>query len=383
MNKLFAKEKKKIVVNPKVYAWIIGFGLTLFSVHNKHLTVTGDTGTIMFLPWIGFALILMSAFLLFNKEDFKWNYGSRLISIPLLIIVACIVISTVVNPEKAAVASSLFAITLFLVYLLAASLGKDILTAFIPVVIIQAASCIILGIVNPGIRNGGFITHSGNFDIGSGLLVFGTLAGVFKGQWWLSAIAITGLFFTGAEEGMFSMTILTIALIVRKDWSKKLLLPVGALSLTLIICTPLGITQSLYLPASTKISAATSVPITPTQERIEVADEALNNRIDGYKMALSNFKWFGHGYNLMNFYREIPHNVPLIILYQIGIFGALAWLWVTGYCLFKTKWKYAFIGVLAMSTFDHYLWTQVAPWWWVLTGVAATSKIEGDYIFKK
>jgi hypothetical protein len=64
------------------------------------------------------------------------------------------------------------------------------------------------------------------------------------------------------------MTILTIALIVRKDWSKKLLLPVGALSLTLIICTPLGITQSLYLPASTKISAATSVPITPTQERI-------------------------------------------------------------------------------------------------------------------
>ncbi|KKM68897.1 hypothetical protein LCGC14_1456350, partial [marine sediment metagenome] len=33
--------------------------------------------------------------------------------------------------------------------------------------------------------------------------------------------------------------------------------------------------------------------------------------------------------------------------------------------------------------FDHYVWTQFAPWWWVLVGVSAASMDGGsDRIFR-
>jgi len=75
--------------------------------------------------------------------------------------------------------------------------------------------------------------------------------------------------------------------------------------------------------------------------------------------------------------------VPLIIVDQIGPLAGLAWLWVTIACLVKTKWRYAFIAVIALSLFDHYIWTQAAPYWWVLVGVSTTSTIKSDLIFRR
>ena len=58
---------------------------------------------------------------------------------------------------------------------------------------------------------------------------------------------------------------------------------------------------------------------------------------------ISEIKPFGHGFIVTEFYKGIPHNIILIIIEQVGILGALAWLFVIGYCLIKTKWKYALI----------------------------------------
>ena len=81
---------------------------------------------------------------------------------------------------------------------------------------------------------------------------------------------------------------------------------------------------------------------------------------------------------MVEFFEVLVELSPLI-----GIAGALAWLWVTLFCLIKTKWKYAWSGVIILSVFDHFIWTQVAPWWWVLVGVSSVSAIKSDLIFRR
>ena len=79
----------------------------------------------------------------------------------------------------------------------------------------------------------------------------------------------------------------------------------------------------------------------------------------------------------------IVHNIPLIIVHQIGILAGVSWLFVSIYCTVKTKMKYLWIAVLAMCVFDHYIWTQFGALWWVLVGSSLTTEIKNDYIFKK
>ena len=38
--------------------------------------------------------------------------------------------------------------------------------------------------------------------------------------------------------------------------------------------------------------------------------------------------------------------------------------------------------VLSLSVFDHFMWTQLAPWWWAIIGVSAAGSIESDLMFK-
>ena len=80
---------------------------------------------------------------------------------------------------------------------------------------------------------------------------------------------------------------------------------------------------------------------------------------------------------------EPVHNVPLVIVDQIGPLAGFAWLFITIFCLVKTKWKYAWSAVLVLSVFDHYIWTQFAPYWWALVGISTTVAIKNDYIFKE
>jgi hypothetical protein len=99
--------------------------------------------------------------------------------------------------------------------------------------------------------------------------------------------------------------------------------------------------------------------------------------------AVKNIQFFGHGYTLSLVSGGIVHNIPLIVVHQIGPIGGLAWLFVMVWCLFKTKWKYAWIMVLAMNCWDHYLWTQMFQVTWLLIGISSTSLIKSDLMFKK
>jgi len=94
----------------------------------------------------------------------------------------------------------------------------------------------------------------------------------------------------------------------------------------------------------------------------------------------------GDGYNLTAYTVHTVHQVPIVIVQQLGwpgVVASLAWLWVVVWCLVKTRWKYAFTLILALSVFDHYVWSQLAPLFPALIGAStAANNIETDLIFR-
>jgi hypothetical protein len=115
----------------------------------------------------------------------------------------------------------------------------------------------------------------------------------------------------------------------------------------------------------------------------EKLDNIFNWRLFQYKHMAHHFSFWGHGYNINVFDFYFVHNVPAIVADQVGVIAALAWCWVTLFCLVRTRWKYAFAAVIALSLFDHFIWTQAAPWWWALVGVASADATRNDLIFRR
>ncbi len=389
----------------KVWAYIIGTSLVLFAIHNPLQPLK----EYLFLPVIGLAFGLLATIVVLQDNKEKITLGHKGIYIPLMIIVASIAISGFVNGQglAAKVTPALFGAFMFGVYLASRILGSRVFVPFTWAVIIGSLGIIAFGFINQGIKTGGYIFSPTNYDIATGFLVFGLLVSSLNNRWWLSSIALVGLFFTGAEEGLFATAVVLVIILIRRDWSKKILLPVSALVVTIIACSSIGITQALYFPTVEKTAQAKeaieetpigkaldkvipniittpidkALPIESPEEFDELLNEATGHRwIDHWR--IPPIKPFGYGYNINSFYQGIPHNVPLIITHQIGIVATIAWLWIVIYCAFKTKWKYAWIGLIALSVFDHFIWTQAAPWFWALAGVSSAHSTKSDYIFK-
>lgn len=393
-------------------AYIIGTGLVLFAIHNPHQPFL----EYLFLPWLGMMMVLMGCAVILLEHKAEITFGPRWLWIPLVIIAVSIATSgywqmAVGNVGiREGFAPTFIAVALFAVYLSSRIVGQKLFTPFLYAVVITALSIVIYGIVNPGVRTGGIVSPT-NYDMAAGILVFGTLVSAVRHQWWLSAIAIVGLVLSGAEEALLAMGILVAIVLIRRDWSRKILLPISIAVFIVFIGIVFAFGNQLYKPVEERMDAAKQLlyikdsndylssytvrlqttdgiveaypVITASAKRLELWEVITNDRVRTWKAALNNIKPFGNGYNMTAFYELIPHNIPLIIVHQVGILAALAWLFVVGYCLVKTKYRYAFVGVLGLGLLDHYLWTQVAPWWWALVGVSSALEIKTDLIFKE
>lgn len=273
---------------------------------------------------------------------------------------------------------------LFGVYLVGRILKDDLFAPFSFAVIFAAVGCIVYGIIYPGKLSGGFVSPT-NYDIAAGLLIFGVVVGIMKWRWWLSAVALVGLFFCGAPEGLIGVGVVLLAVLIRRDLGKKLLLSVGVVVLAVALWFGLGYGQELY--SYTVWNVAGGVLPTKPETASTVGEypqyPQLVARWDGIKKAMSDIQPFGHGYSVTHFTTYTVHNIPLVVADQVGVLAGVAWLFATIYCLIKTKWKYAWVAVIALSLFDHYLWTQVAPWWWALAGVSTVSVVKSDLMFKR
>ena len=371
----------------------MGVGLVLFTAHN----IDQPGLNLISLPAIGTLLVIFATWFAYLRG--QWTLGDKRIWIPLAVISVSIVVAGAMEWNYHGVGTALMGLLLFAVYLASRWLGQDIFKVFTVAVIVECAIVIYQGVAHSGIRAGGIYGGAvdldfGNYTMALRLLVFGFLASthIRPGRRWLLLIpVIVALYFTGAEEALLVGIILGVAVFVRRDIGWRMLVVPVSLLLLLAITLPFSIPQDLYGKFQTRVDAIEQ-SVTVEQEEVMVADNGYTNlydslnfasghRLEIYKRVIENIKPFGHGYYVTEFgglEKRTAHNVPLIIVDQVGPLAAVAWLWVTVFMAIKTRWKYLFIGIFAMSILDHALWTQAAPWWWAAVGIASGVQPSGD-----
>lgn len=377
-NKVKSRRKQAIV---------IGVGLALSPIHNRWLTdlVTNHGEVGFFLPAFGTALWLMGALLFVTWDWHGWksmDWGDKRVLVALVVIAASIGVSGIITGDswKDKTSPLLMGISLLAVYLASRKLGSDIFLAFIPLVVVGAVIAVIGGMLNPGVPAGGLIT---NYCASVGFLVIGMVSNRGRWQWLLVATALVGIFFIGALEAVFIVAVLGIAVLVRRDFSHRFLITAVIIVVLAGIWGTLGHLVPLY-EGNRNLAAATSALSGDTMITTDVLNNITTDRWGIILSALKDTSVVGHGYSLSTVGRNMVHNIPTIVLHQVGPLAAVAWLVVTLFCLVKTRWKYAWIAVLAMSVFDHYLWTQFTPYWWALAGVSLADRSgKPDFIFRK
>ncbi len=401
----------------RVHAWVIGSGLILFAVHNPNQPALDWA----FLPIVGLAFSLFALLFVLMDKKAEITLGPRWVWIPLLVIIASIAASSIAEVVSGAVtfteglAPIAFSAYMFGIYLVARILKEDLFAPFAVAVVIEAISIVADGLTTPGLRNGGIVGPT-NYDMASGFLILGVLFSAVKRQWWLLTVAMVGLAFAGAEEAMVAGVILGVVWLIRRDFGKRLVVIGGCVVVGAVLMLTTGLGGKLYATAETRVSELVTMvqggepdhsltnstgedvtyprrfihsqdkgdwPVQYTYEWEETLDNILWWRWSQYTEAARNFSWVGNGYMVTEFNFSTVHNVPGVIVQQVGPIAGAAWLFLMIACLVKTRWKYAFTAVLALSLFDHFIWTQVAPWWWALVGVATVTLDRSDLIFRR
>jgi hypothetical protein len=383
---------KDFLHSPDYTAWLISTGMVLFVIHNRLQPFINY----IFLPQVGIALIifgLIEAWDDAKKLKQKITLGSKWVWIPMLVIVAsCWLRIPFYRFQSTDIAGALLLSVCFGLYLASRVLGDKILIAFLPALIIEAISTIVLGLVYPGLFSGGIITSPpslekwANYEFATGFMLFSYLLYQGNHKWLLGTLLLVALFFTGAPEALFLVGLFGILLIIRKDWNwRKILISLGVLIPIITIWTVLGYTQSYYLWGRIPYTISSFNDPAARVVLPEHGNVTLNpvfGRTIGYQQALENLAPLGHGIQITTNNYLTVHNVPLIIVDQIGIPAAIAWTIATVYLLTHSKQKYLWIMFIGMGLIDHYTWDNALIWWWTIAGTSMVTNIKNDYIFK-
>jgi hypothetical protein len=347
-----------------VTSFMIAFGLILFIWHNPYQPFI----EYIFLPWIGLLLLILGELLVITNSWKELTMGSKWVWIPLLVIALSIGVSGLgVVGVKEQLSSVAMGAVFFGLYPVSRYLGRRIYKPFIWAVVIECASIIIYGATHNWMRTGGLLSPT-NYDIATGFLFVSVLVSSYKHQWWLATISVISLYVAGSAEALFCTFIMVIAMMIRKDWDKKAWIMLSIVAVCVIITFATGIDKILLWQTYDKVEYL---------QAGEPLERTLNRVYD-----LHPLRFFGYGLNITEFYETIPHNIVLIIIEQAGFIPVIAWFVVSLYLAIKTRWHYLWIAFISLGVWDHFIWTQAAPYFWVLCGVSSLNDIGSDLIFR-
>ncbi len=371
-------------------------------IHNQAITAwaTNSRGeTLFFLPAFGYLLLIMATglFLLHHWDKVKEvGWGDRRVVGCLLFIVLAISLSGAnYTGWQDRIAPLGMGIVLFGLYATARVLGRELHLPLLIGALFAILGVLVMALVRPGKLTGGLV-FEWNYDIVVGYIILGVLLFPTRWQWVAVSLALIGLFLSGSPEGVFTVAVLGVAVLFRQDWGWKLAVAIVPVIIVASIWFSLGWGQQLY---SYTWGLVTGEPdayytsngtyklseIVPDDVRV-VATSAIGARWMLITRAMSDLRPLGEGYSVTVFNNRTVHNVPLVIVQQLGypgILAGMAWLFISIRCLVKTKWKYAWVAVLALAIWDHYLWTQIGYLWWVIVGASTTDNLKSDLIFRK
>lgn len=360
---------------------LLSIGLLLFIAHYEGQPLL----EYVFLPQIGAVILLSTVLVLVGYKWEAWKkvgLGPRIVWVPLAVIAGSAVLRLAVQPDLHTLAGSMFMVCMFALYVVSRVYGEKALSFFMPVVVMGGISVIVQAIIAPhSVGNSGIFN---NYATASQFLVFGWLVSPHRHQWWLSALVGTALFATGAPEAILYGIVIGAYILIRRDWSRKTLLPIGVLTGLIVISTSLGVAQALWDRAFTMADAGyravTDASISP-EERSDLLDVALNGRWSYGWSVQRPIQPLGYGLEITYHSVLTPHNIILLVTDQLGPLGACAWVVAVGGGMKKTKWKYAFLALLLFGVFQPFVWTMMAPYMWTMAG-AATTSLRGSYVFR-
>ena len=383
-----------------ILSWVFGIGIVSFAFRNYFYS------GIMIGLVLCIAVLFITTILIINDKDRPKNIlGSKWVWVPLLIICLSIVTAGIANftTSRALFTDVIIAASFFGTYLICRILGDKVFKPFSIAVVIEAASVVLYSLVlHYGIHNGGWASYR-DYNVADALMVIGAIVSVGKKQWWIVTITLIGVFFTGAEEGLLALAIILVVVFIRRDVSWRLALSVGIVAVIAVLgLKPFNYTTDLYAMPIDQVTELVSHHHNPQAvafAKIESNDTGLSapdlhpSTIDyisnsRWQMALTafrNWNWLGSGYvmNPVDSVNNAIYNVPLVVAQQVGVWAALAWLFVVFFCLIKTKWKYAFVALLAFALMDNLIFCQLGLWMFALAGVSTVSVIKSDLMFKR
>jgi len=316
-----------------------------------------------------FGLILLMIFATLYLKDMDYraiSWGSKWVTIPMFAMLGVTLIRLAIYHNVNEASAVIFFVIAIILYLISRKMGKGIIKVLLPFAIVEIVCIVIMAIINHGEITSGFI---GQYNRAAGFLAYIALLYRGKYQWLLVVLSGLAIILTGALEGLIIIAALGIMILIKRDWCKKLWIPLMVLAIILLPLVFNGEIQALYSSGVQHLYLGDDLPY------------VLNGRAIVYKEALQRLSILGHGYTNNYFDANTVHNVPLIVFDQLGVFAGIAWIVATGYCLIKTKAKYLWGMILVMGLFDHFVWTGLAPLWWLAVGVSTTSQ-ENDNIFK-
>ena len=265
-------------------------------------------------------------------------------------------------------------------YLSARILGKRIFTPMIIGVVIAAVGVLIAQIMHPGKATGGLVFEQ-NYNIVVGYVLLGAALFIHRWRWILGTLAVLAMIASGSPEAVLPLAVVGIAVVWRKDYSWKLpvTLAVAAAAVIILFWTGYG-QQLLQYPAAIATGE-------PTVTDAGGSWTALTYRWHIITLRIGELAPLGAGYSFNDRVdmSNTIHNTPFLMIYQLGypgILAALAWLGVCVYGVVKTGWKYAWLLMIALSVFDNFTWTMMAPFFWAIAGVS-TASTENDLIFRR
>lgn len=355
-----------------ILPYLLGIGLAIMPIHRIFSAAIGGLAIILF--------VSMYVTYMNWKEVRKTPRTLLLLVLTLALLVIFIPGSTMY--------AKMYIIGMCCVFFASNVLGPKVLTPLGIGAIVGGLSVIVFSIITDFTRTGG-IYQVENYNLATGVILIGAVLWRCKWQWVVVTIAMLGALFTGADEAFVIIAVLSLVVLIRRDWSRKILPALAVVIIPIVfLLLPNNPVQKLWDTVPLTIHAVTQqeVILLPQQEadtpRQSKITSDLNNRWNIITSSLKDVKLFGHGYKPDNVETSTIHNVPVRVLWELGPLGLLCWLGLIIWGLLKTSWKYAFVAVIGASLFDHYVWTQLAPYFFVLLGVSMWLPNKKDWIFK-